>query len=237
MKSKCRTIAIIPAYNEENSIAKVINETKKYVDLVIVGDDGSTDSTAQVAQKVGALVLRNHPNRGKGYILRRLLVASLKLGACIIVALDADGQHDPKDIPKLIEVLNNKKADISIGSRFNISKLGYKIPFYRYIGLIIINTLNKIFVDVIDTQSGFRAFNRKAAEILVNNMREYGFGTESEQLYIAKKYNLKVIEVPITIKYDVFKPSKKNPIIHGLEVIITIIKLILINIYRRFLIA
>ena len=112
-------VAVIPAFKEEENIAKVVLLTKKYVDLVIVGDDGSDDMTAEIAKALGAIVIRNNKNMGKGYTLKRLFNEALKLGADIIVTLDADGQHDPKYIPKLTEPIINGEADIVIGSRYH----------------------------------------------------------------------------------------------------------------------
>lgn len=233
-KYKQKIIAVIPAYNEEKNIMKVIKETKKYVNLIIVGDDGSNDATAKVATAMGAIVIRNRINQGKGYTLRRLFIAALKMGADIVVTLDADGQHDPKYIPKLIELINKNGADIVIGSRFINKKSINKIPAYRRIGLNLINIINKLFFkNIQDTQSGYRAYSRKAIEILVKNMRERGYGTETEQLYLAKKYRLNIVEVPITIIYNVKKPNKKNPLSHGIEIMLVTLKILIYNLLKK----
>lgn len=228
-KYRPKIVALIPAYNEEKHIARIVVKTKKYVDLVLVGDDGSTDATGDIAQSSGALIIRNSTNKGKGYTLKRLLVAALMLGADVIVTLDADGQHDPDEIPKLVYAINKGKADIIIGSRYIKKDPKNNIPFYRRIGLIIINMMHKIiFPCLTDTQSGYRVFHRRAAYIMANNMRELGYGTETEQLFIAKKYKLKILEVPISINYNVNKPNKKNPLKHGIEVVSTFFRLLLI---------
>src|SRR5690348_17173990 len=96
-------VAIIPAYNESESIGKIVSETKNYVNSVIVVDDGSSDNTAEIAASMNARVVRNRYNSGKGAALKRGLIECLRFNPDIIVTLDADGQHDPAEIPKLVE--------------------------------------------------------------------------------------------------------------------------------------
>ena len=194
-------VAVIPAFKEEKNIAKVVLLTKKYVDLVIVGDDGSNDMTGEIAKALGAVVIRNDKNMGKGYTLKRLFNEALKLGADIVVSLDADGQHDPNYIPKLIEPITKGQADIVIGSRYQGTPPD-KIPLYRRIGLKIIGLFHKpVIKGVKDTQSGYRAYHRRVVEVLAKELQTHGYGTETEQLFIARKYNWRIVEVPVTITY------------------------------------
>jgi dolichol-phosphate mannosyltransferase len=95
----------MPAYNEERSIAKMVLGCKKYVDTVVVVDDGSTDATAEIAEALGAYVIRHNPNRGYGAALRSCFEASRELGADRMIIIDSDGQHDASDIPRLLEPL------------------------------------------------------------------------------------------------------------------------------------
>jgi len=221
-----KVVAVIPAYNEERSIAKVILQTKRYVDIVIVGDDGSTDMTGEIARALGAVVVRNDRNRGKGYTLKLLFAKAFEMGADIVVALDADGQHDPIYIPKLIEPLINGCADMAIGSRYAGLK-PREIPLYRRIGLKIIGLLHKpVIREVQDTQSGYRAYSKKVVEVLARELRVTGYGTETEQLYLAKQYGWRVVEIPVKIVYDVEKPSKKHPLKHGTEIIASLLNLV-----------
>lgn len=226
VSSRPKIVAVIPAFNEERSIAKVVLLTRRYADIVIVGDDGSKDMTGEIARALGAIVIRNEKNMGKGYTVKRLFNEALKHGADIVVALDADGQHDPKYIPDLVRPIIENQADIVIGSR----RVGIKpksIPLYRRIGLKIIELLHRpVIRKVKDTQSGFRAYSRKAIEILAKELKTAGYGTETEQLYIAEKYRWKVIEVPVEISYETEKPNKKNPLKHGLEIISNLLKLV-----------
>jgi len=225
-REKFKVIAVIPAYNEEKTIAKVVLQTKKYVDTVVVGDDGSNDMTGEIARALGAIVIRNNGNKGKGYTLKRLFMKALELGADIVVALDADGQHDPRHIPRLIEPLINGQADMAIGSRY-AGLPPRKIPLYRRIGLKIIGLFHKpVIREIKDTQSGYRAYTRKVVETLARELQTTGYGTETEQVYLAKKYNWRIIEVPVTITYETEKPSKKHPVRHATEILASLLKLV-----------
>ena len=218
-----KIIAGIPAYNEENFIGKVIKETKKYVDNVIVVDDGSIDKTSEIAKNNGALVIRHKKNKGKGIAVNKIFDKSRDIKADILVLLDADGQHQPEEIPSLIKPIINNKADIVIGSRFlNIKNF---IPFYRKIGLYILTILTNFGskIKVTDSQSGFRAFSKRA----INNLyfKEKGLAVESEMQFLAKKNKLKILEIPINTTYE--ERAKRNPLFHGFGVLIRVVLLIL----------
>jgi len=220
------TVACIPAYNEERTIATVLLKTMRYVDKVIVCDDGSFDMTGEIAERLGAEVVRHEKRAGKGSALADLFTAAKKYDPYIVVTLDADGQHDPNDIPKLLEPLEKGDADLVIGSRY-IRGAKTDAPLYRRFGLKIINFFNRRIIksDVKDTQSGFRAFNIKVLKEL--RTESEGFGIESEQIILASKSGLRIKEVPITIKYKGLpKSSKKHFLLHGGEIISTILKLV-----------
>jgi glycosyltransferase involved in cell wall biosynthesis len=220
-------VAILPAFNEQKTIAEVILKTKKYVDRVIVVDDGSSDLTAEIAERLKVTVIRHKRNMGYGAALRSGLEYAMKLNPAVVVILDADGQHDPKDIPRLIEPILRGEAAIVIGSRF-IDKLKEKIPAYRKFGIRMITKLMKVLTynNLTDAQSGFRAYNRKAIEKIQPS--ESGMGASIEILFKAKEYNLKVVEVPIEIRYGENSPTQ-NPIYHGLNVLLSIIKYVSIR--------
>jgi len=152
---------------------------------------------------------------------------ALKKEADIIITLDADGQHCPSQIPYLIKPIIENKADIVIGSRF-LQKGVQQIPIYRKLGIKTITKLANLStkLGVTDAQSGYRAYNRKALQSIVIRLSETGMGISLQILKIAAEQKMKITEVPITIKYDVEKPSKKNPLIHGAEVIMTLVKLV-----------
>ena len=214
-------VACIPAYNEELTTAKVVLKAKKYVDKVIVCDDGSTDMTAEIAEACGAEVIRHERNMGYGAAIISLFSRTREIGADIMVTLDADGQHDPDYIPRLIEPMVKGEADIIIGSRFLANEAD--VPAYRRIGIKIINWVtghesNKIS----DIQSGFRAYSRKAIEAILPT--EAGMGVSTEILLKAEERGLKIKEVPVKIIYSVEHPSTLNTLIHGLDVIFTTLK-------------
>ena len=211
-------VALIPAYNEEATIASIIIKTQKHVDVVIVCDDGSTDMTREIAKRLGAIVLIHERNLGKGAALKSLFQKARELHADIAITLDADGQHDPNEIPKLVEKLIRTDADIVIGSRF--LKQPSKIPSHKIIGNKLLNLI--INAGVTDTQSGFRAYSKRAISLITPS--EMGMGVDSEILIKAKEKNLKIVEVDITANYSVPRPSKLHPIRHRFEVILTVLK-------------
>jgi len=220
-------VACIPAYNEEKTIARVVLQTAKLVDRVIVCDDGSSDMTAEIAERLGAEVIRHERNMGKGTALRELFGAAQQLNPNVMVVLDADGQHDPAEIPKLVEPLERGVADFVIGSRY-VKGGRMDAPLYRRFGLGLINSFSKRLVKsaVKDTQSGFRAFSIGALRELDGSESE-GFGIESEQISLALKKGLRVVEVPVTIRYrGLPKTSKKPSLSMGGEIISTILRLV-----------
>ncbi|MGQ4916114.1 MAG: glycosyltransferase family 2 protein [Candidatus Asgardarchaeia archaeon] len=213
----------IPVYNEEQTIAKIIILSQKYADAVIVCDDGSTDLSAEIARRLGSIVIKHEKNKGKGAAIRCLFQKARNMDADILVTLDGDGQHNPDDIPRLIEPILNGDADITIGSRFANKNESNEVPHYRRIGNKILNMLTNIGLKrkIKDSQSGFRAYNKRALhaiEIITN-----GMGVDSQILLDSAKKGLNIIEVPVSIKYKGLKTSKKNPFIHAIDVIVSIV--------------
>ena len=215
-------VACIPAYNEERTIARVVVEAQRYVDKVIVCDDGSTDLTGEIARRLGAEVIRHERNMGYGAALYSLFKAARELDASAMVVLDADLQHNPSDIPRLLSPVVKGEADIVIGSRFLEKEGG--VPKYRGLGIRLITDFAKgvSYRDITDAQSGFRAYSRRAINSITPS--EQGMGASTEILLEAKEIGLRVVEVPIRISYDVEKPSTHNPLLHGLDVILSTVK-------------
>ncbi|MEM3394166.1 MAG: glycosyltransferase family 2 protein, partial [Candidatus Methanomethylicia archaeon] len=199
-------------------IAKVIIKAQKHVDKVIVCDDGSKDMTAEIAEKLGAIVIKHERNMGKGEALRSLFKKAMEYNADIVITLDADGQHNPEEIPSLVNTLKEEEADIVIGSRFLLNEKN--VPGYRAIGNRVLNIVTG--GKITDTQSGFRAYNGKIIDKIIP--AEAGMGVDSEILIKAMENNLKIVEVPTTVTYKVPKSSKKMPIYHILDVIASTIK-------------
>ena len=212
-----RVIIVIPAYNEAHSIGDVIRKTRELTTLVIVVDDGSNDGTSEVCRSMNVKVIRNSRRMGKGIALKRGLIEAIRYDPDIVVTLDADGQHDPFDVPKLLEPILNSEADIVIGSRYFEAAMR-ELPRKRRIGLSIINRLNTLLTrtSVKDSQSGFRAYDKSVIEKIVGYTAT-GYGVETEQLALADSYGFRIVEVPVKIKYDgLKKTSNKNSYLHGM---------------------
>ena len=219
-------IAVIPAYNEESSIENVILLTKKYVNHVIVCNDGSLDTTSDIVSKLGVILINHKKRVGKGYALRALFKEAIKYDPDIIITIDADGQHDPCQIPRLLKPILLGESDMVLGSRF-LKDSHTDISFIRKIGLKSLHLFQSILFNtqVIDYQSGFRAFSKKSF-ITVLNSKEGGYGIESEQIIIALKYGMRLSEIPVSIKYNSLQnTSKRNFMLHGLEIASTLLKL------------
>lgn len=210
-------IVAIPALNAERTIASVVVGCQEFVDQVIVCDDGSTDMTAEIAVKLGARVLRHESNQGKGEALRTLFVEARRMGVEAMVTLDSDGQHYPSDIPNVLDALT--KADVVIGSRFLGSS--HKIPSHRRVMNRMLNAMT--LEGITDTQSGFRAYGKRALETIVPS--EMGMGVDSEILIQAKKDGLTITEVPISVSYGEGRTSTHNPVFHTLDVVASLVKL------------
>jgi glycosyltransferase involved in cell wall biosynthesis len=213
--------AVIPAYNEEIAIGSVVMGTKKYVNHVIVVDDGSIDNTAEIAKMAGAEVIKHPNNIGKG--------AALKTGfgnvkdADIILTLDGDGQHHPEDIPKLLKPIENGEADVVNGSRY-LGKNNTRTPIYRRLGQTVLDKATNMDsgLDITDSQSGFRAFAKYT--IPAFRFNQNGFFIESEMLIDAANFGSRIKEVEIGVTYDQENIHKKNPVSHGVSVLVGILQ-------------
>lgn len=218
-----RTLIVIPAYNEELTIGSVVALAKKYGDVLVV-DDGSSDRTSEIAKEAGAIVIRHERNVGKGQALKTGFEYALSRGYDFVVTLDADGQHNPDEIPLLVDPIMKGEADLVIGSRYlNGSKK--EIPFYRRLGLWVLNKGTKAASGLeVDSQSGFRAMNRKALESI--DLESEDYSVETDMVVKAKEKGIRIREVPISVRYDVPNKHKKNPLFHGLSVLASIVSLI-----------
>ena len=225
-QSRPKIIAGIPAYNEEKYIAKVILKAQKYVNEIIVVDDGSTDMTSQIAEALGAIVIKHRKNLGYGAALKTIFEEARKRNPDVLVILDADDQHNPDDIPKLIKPILKGKADLVIGSRF-LGKTNQ--PLWRRVGVKIITWLTKKtynLCNITDAQSGFRAYGEKALKLI--SPKDRGMGASIDILHQAQIYKLKVREVPIEIKHHK-DSSTYHPIRHVTGIIVRILQLLLRN--------
>ena len=219
-----KIIAVIPCLNEEHFISDVVFKTIEHVDKVIVIDDGSKDATARLARDAGAEVISHTSSQGAGAATRTGLEAALKYGADIVVTLDGDGQHDPREIPLLTKPMVDGKADLVIGSRFLAEA---KVFLYRKFGIEVITWLYNAGHrhKISDAQSGFRAYSRKALECI--DITYPGFGFSIETLVQARKYGLTIYEAPVTCIYHDYG-STENPVTHGLSVVWAVVWLRLV---------
>jgi glycosyltransferase involved in cell wall biosynthesis len=218
IKPQPKTIAAIPAYNEEKHIEEIVSKTLHYVDQVIVVDDGSVDRTGERARGAGAEVVTHDKNSGKGVAINTAFKAAREINPNAMVLLDADGQHSPEEIPNLLDPVLNNQADMVVGSRFLKNN---HIPKYRMLGQTVLNITTNLGsgIKLTDTQSGFRAFSRKAIERMA--LKETGFAVESEMQFMAGRYGLKVTEVPIETNYD--EKVKRSPVVHGFGVLFRVL--------------
>lgn len=217
----------IPAFNEEKTIAKVVFLASKYADKVLVCDDGSRDLTAEIASCLGAEVIWHERNMGYGAALRSLFKRAVELDCDVLVTLDGDGQHDPSEISKVIKPIIDGEADIVVGSRFLETSSAAEMPSYRRLGVKVITKAANGYAKygINDTQCGFRAYSRKALEKL--SFIENGMGASIEILVNAEKSGLRIVEVPVSCSYSrELKASTHNPVRHGAELIMTLIRLV-----------
>jgi len=222
-------VAIIPAYNEEKALADVIDRTLEHVDEVIVVDDGSSDKTSEVAIGAGARVIKHSVNLGKGEALKSGFKA---IGNdSIIITIDGDGQHNPSEIPDLVRPIIEDGADLVNGSRY-MNGPEENTPAYRRVGQKVLDIATNISAGtkVTDSQSGFRAFSPKSKNVF--RFKDTGFGIESEMLVDAAEAGLKIVEVPITVRYDL-DGSTKDPITHGVGVLFNIAKDKVLRTFKR----
>jgi glycosyltransferase involved in cell wall biosynthesis len=187
---------VIPVYNEESAITKVVKETKKYCDQVVVVDDCSDDGTAEVVSNLGVEYRRHDVNKGQGASTRTGIIAALSLGADIIVTIDGDGQHDPSYIPLLLEHMTT--ADVVIGSRFLEPST---TPEYRKFGIKVLTWLYNIGSKqkLTDSLLCLRAF--KSSILRSIEIEEDGFGFCPEMLIKIRKKGFVIKEVPISCTY------------------------------------
>ena len=211
----------IPAYNEEKNIASIIVKLKKISSRIIICNDGSTDSTGLIAKELGAIVINHQKNQGYGAAIKSIFLKSKEIGTKVLVTLDADGQHDVNEIDKLLKPITDDKCDIVIGSRF-LSETE-NVPSYRKLGINVITKLTNASIkkNLTDSQSGFRAYNKKVIEQV--QLSDSGMGVSTEILIKASSKEFRIAEVPITISYG-GDTSTHNPVTHGTSVIFSTIK-------------
>ncbi len=215
---------VIPAYNEEKVIESVVREIQAagYKNILVV-DDGSLDHTFTLAQAIpGVFALKHQLNRGKGAATKTGIEAAKLLGADIIVTMDGDGQHNPQDIARLIAPIEKERCDVVLGTRL---KNPQGMPWYKILANYIGNALTWYLYGlwVSDSQSGFRAYSRHAAELINTKTDRYEYDSEViREIYL---YKLKYLEVPIEVRYTEYSMNKaqKQGFINGLKTLYKIV--------------
>ena len=197
-----RIVAVVPAYDEEGAIGAVVGEIRAFdpaIDVVVV-DDGSTDATAAEASAAGAAVVRLPFNLGIGAAVQTGFRYALERGYEVAVRLDGDGQHDPAELPKLLEPLARDEADVVTGSRFRDVEGGYRPPLARRLGIMWFARLVSLLSGqrVTDTTSGFQALNRSGIALFASDYpSDY---PEVEATVLVLKHRLRLVEVPVRMR-------------------------------------
>ena len=212
----------IPAYNEEKNIASIIVKLKKIVDTIIVCNDGSNDSTSEIAKNLGVIVIDHSKNLGYGAGIHSIFRKAREINSDVLVTIDADGQHRIEDIKKVVEPIEKGEADLIIGSRF-LGTTQKQIPEYRKIGIKLITkvTNSSLKNKITDSQSGFRAYSKNVVSKL--NVSDIGMGISTEILIKSSAHGFRIAEVPITVLYD-GDTSTHNPVSHGTSVLFSTLK-------------
>jgi hypothetical protein len=218
-----RVVAIIPAFNEERSVGSVVLRLQQLVETVIVVDDGSRDTTAEVARLAGARVVAHATNRGYGAAIQSGLAAAQALSPRAVVLMDADGQHRVEDVRDLVRPILDGEADVAVGSRFADDRT--QVPRMRRVAQHGLTWLSNVGsgVKLTDSQCGMRAFGPTALRTLLESTST-SMAAASEMQFLASDAQLRVCEVPIEVRY--FGEVKRNPIGHGLDVLNGILRLV-----------
>jgi len=216
----------IPAFNEELTIAKVIVRSRRHADKVVVVDDGSSDDTGPISRSLGAVVVRHEKNLGKGAALRDCFEWAKRNAADVLVTLDGDDQHDATKIPLLIDALESNSADVALGGR---QIMPPDMPRIRWIGVRALNLVTRVKVNgrIVDAQSGFRAYSRRAIDVLAP--AEIGMAADSEILMNAHRLGMRIVEVPISMRYTGLDTSTHHPVAQALDVFFGFLKFISIS--------
>jgi glycosyltransferase involved in cell wall biosynthesis len=208
---------VMPAHNEERTIRHVLDALKRegYSNVIVV-DDGSEDHTAEIARKRGAVVISHPKNMGLGAALRTGIEAALERGADRAVTFDSDGQHDPKSVRKLLEAL--EMGDLAIGVREHIG-----IPIHKRVGNFGLDFITYLFSGVFtDSQSGARAFNHRALELI--HIKSDRYEVSSEIIIQAKKNGLRLREVPVKCFYTKYSKARGTTIASGFKIFLGLVK-------------
>lgn len=202
-RANLRIIAVVPAYNASAKLADVIRGLDGRVDCVVVIDDGSTDATPEIGRAEGAHVVSHSENCGLGCALRTGFDVARAEGADIVVTLDADGQHSPEDVGRIIARLVANHCDMVVGSRLTDRSQWHRFPPLRLIGNLVLTTLTNSAAGArvtTDSQSGYRAFSRAVLDAV--DLRSTHMAISSEIILEVARSGFRIAEVPIEATYE-----------------------------------
>jgi glycosyltransferase involved in cell wall biosynthesis len=212
---------VIPALNEASVIAEVIAGVRRYCSNVVLVDDGSSDGTGAAARTAGAHIVRHSINLGQGAALQTGITYALARGADYVVTFDADGQHEPADIPALIDAMRRQRVDVSLGSRFKGSAIG--LPWHRRMLLQTARFVNFCFTGLTlsDAHNGMRALSRNAASKI--QLRQAGMAHATEIVGQIGHHKLAFVEVPVTIRYTAYSMAKGQKLSNSVNILLDLV--------------
>ena len=228
---KNKVIIVIPAYNSEKTLSKVYKEIpKRYVDEVIIADDGSIDNTVGVIKDLGLKPIVHKQNLGYGGNQKTLYTQALKSGAKYVVMLHPDGQYDPKDLPKFISALKNNKGDLILGSRF-LEKGINETPFYKSLSIKFITFLFNLIIrtHISEVNTGYRGYGAKLLRTIPFLKNGNGYIFDPQLIIQASYFGFKISDVPVSKRYNKgsISPNFSKSLHHGLENIQLLVEYIL----------
>ncbi len=221
MQRRWRTVCVIPAFNEGETIENVVRQVRKYVQTVVVVDDGSSDDTFINAERGGAIVLLHICNLGQGAALETGFEYSRKLKADVVVTFDADGQFVAEEIPQIVESVKDGKADVIFGSRFLGKQTNISISRYLILKTGIYFTYLFSGIKLSDTHNGFRAFNKKALGLI--HLTQNRMAHASEIIDQVKYHCLEYQEVPVTVIYSDYSKAKGQKMLGAIRIIVDLL--------------
>lgn len=208
---------VAAAYNEEAVIAETVKEVTAYFPNVIVVDDGSRDGTAGRAREAGATVLRHPINLGQGAALQTGITYAIQQNARYIATFDADGQHDPRDLPQMLDALQSQDVDIALGSRFLGQATGMPRRRRLFLRTALLFSNLTTGVKLTDTHNGLRLMTRETAQRI--RITQNGMAHASEFIEQIRRLELRHVEVPVNIRYTPYSLAKGQNMSNALRVL------------------